>query len=78
MSKNPTYEEVKAELISELKDISYSKEVRDKKVRDIALTHSRYVDRMVEVALSKLDKRARHYMEVGENAEKFFKSMGMG
>ena len=70
-SKTPTYEDVKKELIQELQDIAFED-------RNTALTYRKFVDTMVEVASSKLDRDTKRYIELGKSAEAFFGKIKVG
>lgn len=64
-----TYADIKAELAGEILDISDY---------ELGRAYQKYVNKMVDTAMQKLDAKAKHYIEVGEAAEKFFSSMRIG
>lgn len=71
MTKKQTYEEIRAELISEIEELQYSSDSASK----VGPIMKAFNQRMVEAALLKFDKAVedkKRQLELGELADKFF------
>jgi hypothetical protein len=73
------YEDIKQELIEEINSLGGSLTLgQSSNAAEVGRALNRYTNKMVEVAVMKLDQETQHYAEIGKAAEAFFGSMKLG